>query len=178
MSSIVTKTGDDGTTGLLMGGRVQKNDPRIQSIGAIDELNAYLGVCKASIGKTSEIYHNLQWIQVTLVQIMGELAVLEINYSKWDKSDISRNRLQQPTLDALEDQIKLIESSKPDFSGWMTPGSNIQSANLDYATRVCRRAERELVTLVEENPRIRVLISQYINRLSDYLWLLARDLES
>lgn len=178
MNSIVTKKGDDGTTGLLMGSRVLKNHQRIKTIGALDELNAYLGVCKAYERKEAYRIIRFTGIQQILVQIMGELAVADSEYEHWSKSKISVNKLTETDLTNVEDYIKAIESEQPSFAGWATPGSNTLSAHYDYATRVCRRAERELVQMHQEGHTSRLLILQFINRLSDYLWITARSLEN
>ena len=169
--SIVTKGGDQGTTALMYGRRVPKSHPRIQATGAVDELNAALGVVRAG-GKNVSQSELLMAIQNDLVLLMGELAT--------DVSDLPRyvqdgySFLKPAMTVKLDDAIKVLESRDLYFHGWATPGANAQSAGLDFARTVCRRAERCVCLLQEaqqlQNPEILV----YLNRLSDLLWLMAR----
>ena len=169
--SIVTKGGDQGTTGLMYGRRVPKSHPRIQATGAVDELNAALGVARAGVrnGPQSEL---LMAIQNDLVLLMGELATEVSDLPRYVQDGYSF--LKAAMTAKLDDAIKVLESQNRYFQGWATPGANAQSAGLDLARTVCRRAERYVCVLQEtqqlENPEILV----YLNRLSDLLWLMAR----
>jgi cob(I)alamin adenosyltransferase len=169
--SIVTKGGDQGTTALMYGRRVPKSHPRIQATGAVDELNAALGVARAS-GRNSPQSELLVAIQNDLVLLMGELATELSDLPRYVQDGYS---FLKPTMTAkLDATIKELESRNLHYQGWATPGANPQSAGLDLARTVCRRAERCVCVLQEaqqlQNPEILV----YLNRLSDLLWLMAR----
>ena len=173
--SIVTKTGDHGTTALMYGRRVPKNHPRIEAYGTVDELNAALGLARATVREDS-LRENLLAIQQELVVLMGELAVLPEDLSRYVKEGYS---VVAPTMTAkLDALVREIEAQNVSFKGWATPGATPTSAVLDVARTVCRRAERRVCTLQAsgelKNPEIVV----YLNRLSDLLWLMARWAET
>ena len=173
--SIVTKTGDSGTTGLMYGRRVPKTHPRVEACGAIDELNAALGLARATATENF-VSENLFWIQKSLVDLMGEVGVLAEDLPRYVKDGYS---LVTPEMTAkLEKLVKEIESQNVSFKGWATPGATKNSAALDMARTVCRRAERRVCALKEsgELPNAEIVI--YLNRLSDLLWLLARWVET
>jgi cob(I)alamin adenosyltransferase len=164
--SIVTRTGDDGTTGLMYGRRVPKSHPRIAACGAIDELNAALGLARAEAqGDT------LLPIQRDLVGLMGELATLDEDMPRYLKDGFSI--ITGDSVARLDQLAKNFEASLPAFKDWVMPGANRASAAIDFARTVCRRAERHVCELKPQNGHIVV----YLNRLSDVLWLMARSLE-
>ena len=173
--SIATKTGDNGTTGLMFGHRVSKTHPRIQTNGALDELNAALGMARATADHAF-IKDNVFWIQKSLVDVMGEICVLPVDRERYAKDgypQVSPDLTKK--LDAL---VREIESQGVSFKHWATPGATVNAAALDIARTICRRAERTLHPLIEtgEVPNKEILI--YLNRLSDVLWLFARWVES
>ena len=173
--SIATKTGDNGTTALMYGRRVPKPHPRVEAYGSVDELNAALGLARAT-AEHDFIRTNLLAIQQALVTLMGELAVLPDDLERYVKGGFS---LVTPALTAkLDALVKEIEAQNISFKGWATPGATYNSAALDVARTVCRRAERrvcELFTLSEtKNDEIII----FLNRLSDLLWLFARWVET
>lgn len=173
--SIATKTGDNGTTGLMYGRRVSKTHPRVEACGAVDELNAALGMARAT---TTEkfVSENLFCIQKSLVDVMGEIGVLAEDLPRYMKDGYS---LVTPEMTAkLDVLVKEIESQNVSFKGWATPGATKNSAALDLARTICRRAERRVCALKEsgELPNAEILI--YLNRLSDLLWLFARWVET
>ena len=173
--SIVTKTGDDGTTGLMYGRRVPKNHPRVEACGTLDELNAALGLARASAAHKF-IGDNLLWIQQRLVDVMGEVGVLPEDLPRYARDGYT---LVTPELTArLEALVKEIESQKISFTGWATPGAATGSAALDLARTICRRAERRVYDLqaAGEIPNREILI--FLNRLADLLWLFARWVET
>ena len=173
--SIVTKTGDSGTTGLMYGRRVPKTHPRVEACGAIDELNAALGLARATATE-SFVSENLFWIQKTLVDLMGEVGVLAEDLPRYVKDGYS---LVTPEMTAkLEKLVKETESQNISFKGWATPGATKNSAALDVARTVCRRAERCVCGLQESGELKNVEIIIYLNRLSDLLWLFARWAEA
>ncbi len=173
--SIVTKSGDKGTTGLMYNRRVSKCHPRVEAYGCVDELNAALGLARATAGQDF-LRENLFAIQKDLVILMGELATAVADLPRYVKDGYS---LVTPAMTAKLDQLVAeIEAQKITFKGWATPGANVNSAALDVARTVCRRAERHVCSLHEtdelQNPDIIV----YLNRLADLLWLMARWVET
>src|ERR1041385_2790845 len=173
--SIVTKTGDSGTTGLMYGRRVPKTHPRVETYGCIDELNAALGMARAT-ARHDFVRDNLLPIQKDLVVLMGELAVAKEDLERYVKDGYS---LVTPELTArLETLVRQIESEKISFKGWATPGASVHSAALDVARTVCRRAERRVVALQEADQLHNSEIVIYLNRLADLLWVFARWVET
>ena len=173
--SIATKTGDNGTTGLMYGRRVPKTHPRIEACGTIDELNAALGMARATaMGKF--VSENLFWIQKSLVDVMGEIGVLAEDLPRYVKDGYS---LVTPEMTAkLDVLVKEIESQNVSFKGWATPGATKNSAALDMARTICRRAERRVCALKEAGELQNGEIVIFLNRLSDLLWLFARWVET
>ena len=173
--SIATKTGDDGTTGLMYGHRVPKNHPRVEACGTIDELNSALGLARAS-GTEKFVTDNLFWIQKSLVDVMGEVGVLTEDLPRYAKAGF---KLTAPELTAkLDALVQEIEAQNISFKGWATPGATQHSAALDLARSTCRRAERRVYDLAAAGdlPNAEILI--FLNRLSDLLWLFARWAET
>ncbi|MEM1296035.1 MAG: cob(I)yrinic acid a,c-diamide adenosyltransferase [Verrucomicrobiota bacterium] len=172
--SIATKTGDAGETGLMFGKRVSKNHPRVEANGAVDEFNATLGMARVSAT------HALtsKWIaemQADLVTLMGELATLPEDLSKFEEKGFQR--VAKEMVDKLDDWVTELEGKhKVNFMKWAVPGAagSPAGAALDLARTVCRRAERHVASLIEDGDIENVSILQYLNRLSDVCWLLAR----
>lgn len=173
--SIVTRTGDDGTTSLLYGQRVPKDHPQIEAVGAFDELNAVLGAAKAAATDASR-RRTLEEIQGDLVALMGELACAEADVARHAASKFAR--VGEPELARLDAAVAALEALGLSFDGWATPGANPFAAALDVARAVARRAERRLVALPAHGRSVRPVVRQYVNRLADLLWLMARDAES
>jgi cob(I)alamin adenosyltransferase len=169
--SIVTKTGDKGTTGLMYNRRVAKNHPRVEAYGCVDELNATMGMARATASEKF-VRDNLIAIQRDLVILMGELATAVEDLAKFVKDGYS---LVTPELTAkLDSLVEKIEAQGVTYEGWATPGASVHSAALDMARTVCRRAERHVCGLQESNQLQNAEIIVYLNRLSDLLWLFAR----
>jgi cob(I)alamin adenosyltransferase len=173
--SIATRTGDDGTTALLYGQRVSKDHPQIAAVGSLDELNAALGFAKATrpAGASPD---ELARIQQELVAFMGEVACAEVNAARYDESKFAK--IDDAALARLDAAVAAIEARQPKFDGWATPGANLHAAALDLARTAARRAERQLVALPKEGRSVRPLLVQYLNRLSDLLWLMGREAEA
>ncbi len=172
--SIATKTGDDGTTGLMYNRRLSKCDPRVEAYGAVDELNAALGSARA-LSLESDLGRELLGIQKDLVIVMGELAAAAEDLPRFVKDGFSVVAPQLTRrLDAI---VKEIESQSVSFKGWATPGANPLAAALDVARTTCRRAERRVCALREAGQLANGEIIIFLNRLSDALWLMARRAE-
>src|SRR5438034_595149 len=139
--SIITKTGDDGTTGLMYNRRVSKCHPRVEAYGAVDELNAALGLARAT-AEDDFVSENLLMIQKELVILMGELATTPADLQRYVKEGF---RVMEPDMTVrLEKLAKEIEAQNITFDGWATPGANQTSAALDIARTICRRGERRV----------------------------------
>ncbi|MGB7749047.1 MAG: cob(I)yrinic acid a,c-diamide adenosyltransferase [Verrucomicrobiia bacterium] len=173
--SIATKTGDDGTTALMYGRRVPKTHPRIETCGAVDELNAALGLARAS-AKHDFVCGNLLAIQKDLVVLMGETGVAAEDLPRYVKDGYS---VVTPEMTAkLDALVREIEAQKPNLKGWAMPGETMNAATLDAARTVCRRAERRVCALKETGDLRNAEIVIYLNRLGDLLWLFARWVEA
>jgi cob(I)alamin adenosyltransferase len=173
--SIATRTGDSGTTGLLYNRRVPKTHPRIEAVGAVDELNAAIGMARALSGP-GFIGDNLFVIQKDLVNVMGEIATLTEDLPRYQKDGFIT--LTPALTEALDKLVAEIEGQGISYKGWATPGATAGSGALDVARTTCRRAERRIQSLREsgeiQNPEMLI----YFNRLSDVLWLMARWVET
>ena len=173
--SIATKTGDDGTTGLMYGRRVPKNHPRVEACGSVDELNAAIGLARA-LAAENFIRENLLAIQKDLIILMGETGILAEDLARYAQGGYSFVTPEMTAkLDAL---VREIEAQKISFKGWATPGDTVGSGALDVARTVCRRAERRVFDLKQSGDMQNAEIGIYLNRLSDLLWLMARWTES
>jgi len=162
LSKIYTRTGDNGTTGLSNGSRVTKADIRIAAIGDIDELNSVIGIILSDKVNTAtrEI---LTQIQHQLFNAGGELSLpghtlIKVSHVKW-----------------LENQLDTLNQHLEPLKDFILPGGSPAAAYCHLARTVCRRAERNLVTL-NERDTISTSLLQYINRLSDFLFVLARHI--
>ena len=173
--SIATKTGDTGATGLMYNRRVSKCHPRVEAYGTVDELNAALGLARATAAHPF-VGERLLPIQRDLVILMGELATAVEDLPRYVMDDF---HVVTPELTAKIDAVvREVEARHISFTGWATPGDNLNSATLDVARTVCRRAERHVVKLHEEKQLKNPEIIIYLNRLADALWLLARWVET
>jgi cob(I)alamin adenosyltransferase len=176
--SIATRTGDDGTTSLLYGQRVPKDHAQIEAIGALDELNAAIGSAKPLLRddqRGAEIHALLTAVQKNLVALMGELACAADDDARYAGSKFEK--LAAPDLRQLDEAIEGLESRGLKFDGWATPGANAAAAAFDVARTTARRAERRMTALPSHGRTVRPELRQFINRLSDLLWLLAREAE-
>lgn len=174
MASIATRTGDNGTTGFLYGQRVSKDHPQIEAVGACDELNAALGFAKATC-PDADRRAALELIQKDLVNLMGEVACAESDAARYAASKFTK--LTDADLARIDAAVAGVEAQNVRFDGWATPGANLHSAALELARTTARRTERRLVGLPAHGRNVRPLLGQYINRVSDLLWLLARQAE-
>ncbi|HZP61126.1 MAG TPA: cob(I)yrinic acid a,c-diamide adenosyltransferase [Opitutaceae bacterium] len=172
--SIATRKGDDGTTGLLYGWRVAKDHPQVEALGAFDEFNAAIGLAKAT-GKKAARRAELTRIQQNLIAVMGELSCSEADASKYAASKFPK--LGEADLARVDQALAALEAKDINLGGWATPGANVHAAALDLARTAARRAERRLTTLPAQGRRVRPILRQWINRVSDLLWMMAREAE-
>ena len=173
--SIVTKTGDKGTTALMFGRRVSKCHPRVEAYGAVDELNAALGLARAT-AEHGFVRENVLLIQRDLVILMGELATAAEDLPRYVKDGYTL--VTSGMTARLDKLVREIEAEHISFKGWATPGTDVHSAALDMARTVCRRAERCVCALPEAGLLHNAEIIIYLNRLADLLWLFARWVET
>lgn len=174
--SIATKTGDDGTTALMFGRRVPKTDPRVEAYGTVDELNAALGMVRATVNEPF-ISEPVLSIQKELVTLMGELAVATEDRERYIKGGYGLvTAAMVDGLTALVDDLE--KNHKITYKHWATPGATLGSAALDVARTTCRRAERNVAALLEKDIPMNPEIIRYLNRLSDLCWLYARWVET
>lgn len=159
---VYTKTGDSGETSLFKGERVSKDHPIIIALGSIDELTSYLGKVKSQM-TTQKVWEELHSIQQKLIVLMGIIAGYESR----------ENYIYESDIETLERAIDYYESMSYEFKAFILPGKLPLSADIDIARTVARRAERELTKCEDVIP----LVKKYINRLSDYLFMLARYIE-
>ena len=167
MTKIYTKTGDKGETSLVGGDRVSKSSDRIDSYGNIDELNAYVGVLISHVEK-SDHYDFLKSLQSILFTIGSNVACKSADRIKYKIP-----ALEETTLVMLEEEIDRIENTLPPITNFILPRGSEASSFAHVCRTVCRRAERSLVKLNDETLS---LTTSYINRLSDYFFVLSRSL--
>lgn len=172
--SIATRTGDEGTTGLLYGQRVPKDHPQIEAVGACDELNVALGAAKL-LGPDPARRALLEDVQRALVALMGELACAESDAARYAASKFSR--VGEAEVTRLDAAIAALEAEGIAADGWATPGANPLASAFDLARVAARRAERRVTALPAGGRTLRPVVRQFLNRLSDLLWLLARRAE-
>jgi cob(I)alamin adenosyltransferase len=173
--SIATKTGDNGTTALMYNRRVPKNHPRVEAYGTVDELNAALGLARAT-AEHGFVRDNVLAVQKDLIVLMGELCVQPEDLNRYTADGYF---LVTPEMTAqLDARVREIEAQNISFKGWATPGATMNSGALDVARTVCRRAERRVCELKFTGELRNQEIVLYLNRLSDLLWLFARWVEA
>jgi cob(I)alamin adenosyltransferase len=167
LTRIYTKTGDEGMTGLGGGRRVPKDSPRVRAYGTVDELNSAIGVALA-LGLSERLTTELATIQNELFDLGSDLC--------WPEDDERRGRIptvQPKHVDRLERLIDELNEVVGPLTNFLLPGGAPGAAQLHLARTICRRAERETITLSHEEP-IGELVLPYLNRLSDALFVMAR----
>lgn len=160
---IYTRTGDEGTTSLLGNCRVQKDDPRVAAYGTVDELSAVIGIAR-SHGLHSDLSDSLHRIQADLFELGSQLASV--------KPDPGFRELADQRISALESEIDRMEDELEPLRNFIFPGGALAASYLHLARTVCRRAER-LVVSIGEQDRYAAPV-RYLNRLSDFLFVAAR----
>jgi cob(I)alamin adenosyltransferase len=176
---VYTKKGDKGTTGLIGGTRLPKHHIRIESYGTVDELNSYIGLLRDLINESSKsdrmspiasaMAKVLIEIQDRLFTIGSQLAADPV------KSKMTLPELFESDVTYLENQIDEMDNELPPMKFFVLPGGNVVVSQCHIARCICRRAER-LVSQLSESEPVEPLISAYMNRLSDYLFVLSRKL--
>ena len=171
--SIITKRGDDGETDLMFGKRIAKTSLRIAALGAIDELNAALGLVRAA---DTEGRHTavIDRIQNLLFGLMGELACVPGDLERYREKCYAA--LKEADLEWLTETAQEAEAKGVRYTHWAVPGAegSTARAHLDHARTVSRRAERHLLMLHESGGEVPLTVRLFLNRLSDALWILAR----
>ena len=165
---IYTKTGDGGKTSLIGGTKVSKSHPRIEAYGTIDELNSFTGLCIDHL-KEKNITHILPEIQDRLFTIGSALACDPEKERKMKIPD-----LKEADVELLEKEMDKMNESLPAMKSFILPGGHVAVSSLHIARCVCRRAERCCVRMEKKEMEVAPLIIKYLNRLSDYLFVLAR----
>lgn len=166
---IYTKTGDKGLTSLIGGTRVPKHHLRIESYGTVDELNSYVGMIRDQAGITDQQKNTLKEIQDRLFTIGSSLA------SDPEKSKMKIPDLYDKDIEFLELEMDSMNEDLPELKHFVLPGGSVAVSFCHIARCVCRRAERIVVHLAEEST-VNEKITIYLNRLSDYLFVLARKI--
>jgi cob(I)alamin adenosyltransferase len=163
---IYTRTGDKGQTSII-GGRVDKDDLRVQAYGTVDEVNCFVGQAMAELDPDlfSDVLDDLEKIQHELFDCGGDLAT---------KSAKRPYKLQQDMIDYLEEKIDEYIASTPELERFILPGGTKAAASIHIARTVTRRAERLVVSFSKAEEIVPPLAQMYLNRLSDYFFALAR----
>lgn len=172
---IYTKTGDTGTTALFGGSRVPKHHLRIESYGTVDELNSYMGMicCQEIDDRTKK----------TIIQIQNQLFTIGSTLATDPKRAVLRSgkerlkieKTNESNIQFLEDEIDAMNDTLPPLTSFVLPGGNTIVSYCHIARTVCRRAERR-ATQLHEIEEVDATVLKYLNRLSDYLFVLARKL--
>ncbi len=170
---IYTKTGDDGTTALSRGGRVKKNSLRVAAYGSVDELNSQIGWVRAQ-GFPYWPEEILRQIQNDLFIVGTDLASRQEDTKENDKGVL---RLDDDAEEVLEEFIDLMEKELEPLKQFILPGGSLHGSSLHVARSVCRRAERDTITLADHET-VNPAVIRYLNRLSDLLFVMARYINS
>lgn len=166
---IYTRTGDDGTTGLVGGTRVKKYDIRLEAYGTVDELNSYIGLIRS--------LQTDQMADTVLEKIQHKLFVIGANLATEESMDSVKKQFlcNQQDISLLEKAMDEMTAELPELRNFILPGGNQATAVCHVARTICRRAERRIVELAEKT-EVEPNLIKYINRLSDYLFVLSRKI--
>ena len=166
---IYTKTGDGGQTALFGGARIPKYQPRIESYGTVDELNAFTGVLADQVADEA-LHNDLRHIQSTLFTLGSHLA------AEPGKKNLWVPELSDTEIEMLEQRIDAYDLQLPPLKNFILPGGHIQVSHAHVCRTVCRRAERLCIALQAEEGNVPANVIPYLNRLSDYFFTVARKL--
>ena len=169
LSKIYTRTGDDGTTGLVDGSRIAKSDALMAAIGDVDEANSAVGIAAAALDSGSEAAEMLARIQNELFDLGADLATPLDPAPKWEALRIIASQVER-----LENEIDWMNESLKPLDSFILSGGSPLSAHLHLARTVCRRAERDAIRLMEAGEQVNADAVRYLNRLSDHLFCAAR----
>lgn len=170
LNKIYTRTGDNGTTGLVTGERVSKSSRRIAATGAVDETNAAIGLAREATREASaKVDAMLGRIQNDLFDLGADIATPHS-----DALGFTPLRIIAQQVDRLEAEIDEMNAEMAPLTSFVLPGGSPASASLHLARAICRRAETMLVALAEETPGVNPDAQRYVNRLSDHLFVAAR----
>jgi len=167
--SIATMRGDGGQTGLSGGIRVSKSSPRVESFGTLDELISMMGLARA-ICPNEELKAATKRIQKELFKVASAISTPP-------ESPKGIPVVEDAMVDALTAHVHQIEAIPGMLDDWTLPGEDAASATFDVARTICRRAERQVVGLIEGGLVVQPNVVRYLNRLSDLLWLFGRQIE-
>lgn len=169
-AKIYTKSGDDGTTRLVDGSCVEKFNPRVEAYGTVDELNSYLGVVRAHLQNLPELIS----LDATLEKIQNELFNIgSLLATENDEVFKMLPLITSGQIQHLEHQIDLMTSQLPELRNFILPAGHLATAHLHVARTFCRRSERRAAEIAVKDSRYAETL-QYLNRLSDYLFVAAR----
>jgi cob(I)alamin adenosyltransferase len=171
-TKIYTKTGDNGHTGLLGGKRVAKSDPRIEAIGNVDELNAWLGLLADLFSALPDGTGPAVLLRRLQEKLFTSGSLLACEPGK--DLRMSLPELVVEDVRRLESAIDEMDARLPPLKNFILPGGHPLVSQIHIARSVCRKAERSVVLLEQLEPGVPPLILQFLNRLSDYLFVLAR----
>lgn len=166
--AIYTKTGDKGNTSLFDGTRVKKSDLRVDTYGTFDECCAQVSVAQKT-AQDNEVIQYLEWVQQKIFQLNAEIATSQ----KLDKLAAKSDLISTSDIQKMERGIDHYTEKLPELHSFILPGQTLSSAQLHVARAVCRRGER-LLTELSEKEELREELRKFVNRLSDYLYILAR----
>jgi cob(I)alamin adenosyltransferase len=180
-SAVATGKGDDGTTGLLYGGRITKDDARAEAYGTIDEAVACLGVVRAELAAVmtrGPLPGALSGLDETILSLQRDLFVagaeLATNPDAWDRLRDGETRVDETMLSRLEDTLRAAEDAVDMPREFILPGASRLSAAIEVSRTVVRRAERRVIRLDHDRLVPGAWLMPYLNRLADLLWVLAR----
>lgn len=180
-SAVATGKGDDGTTGLLYGGRIDKDDARAEAYGTIDEAVACLGLARAEVVAlhgAGQLPAALQHFPELILRLQRELFVagaeLATNPDAWDRLRDGQTRVDEPMLIELDTLLATAEASVEMPREFVVPGESRLSTALELSRTVVRRAERRVISLDHQRLVPGAWLMPYLNRLADLLWVMAR----
>ncbi|MPZ72852.1 MAG: cob(I)yrinic acid a,c-diamide adenosyltransferase [Nitriliruptorales bacterium] len=171
---VYTKRGDDGTTGLLYGGRVDKDDLRTEAYGTVDEACSALGLARAHLTDEPEWHDRILAAQREMFVLGAQLAT---HTDHWEQLSDGVSRVTPEMIPAMEQAIDALTAEYPLPGEFVVPGQRPAGAAIDLARTIVRRAERTAVAMHRREMLPDDLLVRYLNRLSDYLFVLARSVE-
>ena len=168
LTKIYTKTGDDGTTGLIGGKRIKKTDSRIIAYGAIDEINSAIGIALSLMPDSD--------INEILTKVQNDLFVAGADLANPNLTDLT-NRITNDMVEYIENHIDRLESELPPITYFILPGGSPLASQVHLARSICRRAEINILEIAEKE-QINKTCQIYINRLSDLLFVISRTINN